>query len=240
MGSSILNADRELTEEMLPFIVYIDDKIEEENLDFEDARESGMVVKYEKYLEKYPSGRFVHEAERLMKEQIERDSWIRAKQTGTTKGFYHYISIYPNGSYVMEAQEEISKIDKQAYDKALAGKSQKSLNEYLQSFPKGEFRGEVEEKLKEQIEEDTFSVAGQSGRLNDYINYVDEYPTGRFLREANNKIEEMLYSSGTNAFESKDFYQAKVFFDQYESRFPGGRFIVDVQKKLKKCNRKSK
>lgn len=235
-----ISEEKDLTDSMLPYIVLIDDKIREENQLFEDAKNHKSVAAYQRYLESYPYGRFTHEVQELLKKQKEEDSWLEAQRSHTIQGYTSYVARNPNGTYVDKAREAIALLDFAAYEKSAAENTQESLNWYLNGFPDGQYRADVKEKLAVRIEYDLYYQARNSGKISDYIAYVESYPAGRYVAEANQEIEEGLYNSGNEAFSAKNYHRAKTFFDRYETRFSNGRYIHDVRKKMKKCNRKIK
>src|SRR5690554_244727 len=101
-----LSENKELTEEMLPYIVLIDDKIREENNLFQFAKNEKSVTGFKKYLEKYPNGRFLHEAKRLLENQYEVDAWELAQQTAIIPAYTEYMVAYPKGGHVDTARED--------------------------------------------------------------------------------------------------------------------------------------
>lgn len=235
-----LDAESSLVDEMIPYIVLIDDSIREEDDFFNRAKENKSVEDYQAYLEKYPNGRFRHEAERLMKIQVEDDAWTEAQNKGTVEGYYEYITIYHNGNYVADARENIAALDLKAYTEATTEHTQESLNNYLDSYSLGEYREDVEKKLKERIEYDVYLQAKSTNDIEDYIVYVEEYPEGKYAIAANQEIEEGLYVLGNAAYDAKNYHRAKTYFTKYVSRFPDGIYVVDIHKKLKKSERKTK
>lgn len=234
-----LSENKELTEEMLPYIVLIDDKIREEDELFQFAKNEKSVERFNEYIQKYPNGRFLHEANQLLEIQYEVDAWELAQQTATISGYFDYISAYPKGTHAATAREAIAALDYEAYTEAATENTQVSLNYYLDTYPKGEYRSDIEEKLTRRIEYDIYMHAKKTDNLDDYITYVEQYPEGIYTAVANEEIEEALYNFGNAAYDVKNYGRAKLYFDRYVTRFPNGLFIVDVQKKLKKCNRKA-
>lgn len=235
-----ISEDKELTEEMLPYIVLIDDEIREEEAFFQQARSKKSVGEYKNYIQKYPYGRYHHEVKQLMKAQQEEDAWTEAQESETMQGYYEYISAYPEGKNVAAANEMIASLDYDFYTEATTENTQTSLNYYLDNYPKGEYHAEIEEKLERRIEYDIYMHAKKTNNLDDYIIYVDQYPDGIYTSAANQEIEDELYELGSTAYDSKNYQRAKTYFDRYQARFSNGLYIVDVQKKLKKCNRKVK
>ena len=233
-----LSKNNELTEQMLPYIVLIDDKIREENDLFQFAKNEKSVERFNEYIQKYPNGRFLHEANQLLEIQYEVDAWELAQQTATISGYFDYVSAFPQGTHAATAREAIAALDYEAYTEAATENTQVSLNYYLDTYPKGEYRTDIEEKLTRRIEYDIYMHAKKTDNLDDYIAYVEQYPEGIYTGVANEEIEEALYNFGNTAYATKNFSRAKLYFDRYQLRFPNGLFIVDVQKKLKKCNRK--
>lgn len=173
--------DNELTEQMLPYIVYIDDEIREEKQLFENAKNLKSVEEYSIYLKKYPNGRYQQEVNRLLKEQQEEDDWLTAKNLGTIDGFKDYIAAYPGGKHVTKANENIASLDYEFYTEAITENTQKSLNHYLNTYSEGTYRSEVEVKLEKRIEYDIYIQAKKTDNLEDYIAYVDEYPKNTLL-----------------------------------------------------------
>lgn len=235
-----LDSDKSLKEEMFTYIVMIDDKIQEEEQFFENAKNTKSVYEYNLYLQRYPNGRYTHEVNNLLKAQLETDEWAEAQRLATTASFKTYLKQYPNGRYSTQAWENINNLDRTAFQQATSENTQESLNYYLDNFPEGKHRKEVNDKLLERIEYDLFMKAKNSKDIENFIEYTNVYPEGKYVNEANEEIENGFYTLGNTAYDSKNYHRAKNYFSKYVQRFPEGVYVVDVQKKLKKAEKKAK
>lgn len=146
---------------------------------------------YEDYIERYPNGSHVREAENrieaLRKEEEDR-VWNKAKKVGDYK---EYISKYPNGRYSSEAivaQREVE--NKRDDDTFYACKTIAQFSDYLKNYPVGRHHEEAEAKLEELKAEDD-KVWNACKTKKDCMNYLAEHATGQHIQDAKALIEKL-------------------------------------------------
>lgn len=235
-----LDSEEALKQEMFLYIVEIDERIYEDDRDYNEAKDSKSIPALQAYLSKYKKGRYRVDAQKLLDRLTEDAAWDKATTAGTIEAYKEYIIHYPSGKYVSIATETIASIDKDGYLTAIEENTQESLSDYLRNFPHGEYVREIEDKLAERIEYDTYMRAKHSGLVEHFEEYVRSYPEGKYASDANNEIELGYYNLGNTAFDNKDFQKARGYFSRYALKFPEGLYISEVLKKLKKAERKTK
>lgn len=66
---------------------------------------------YSEYLQAFPAGNMVQEAERRMTEAKEEEMWQYASQNDKQSLYEHYLSIYPQGKYHFDAESRLRELE---------------------------------------------------------------------------------------------------------------------------------
>ena len=234
-----LNPDTQLAEyqEMVKLEKEVENKIQEEEQLFANAKYNKSVSEYQSYLEQFPYGKYRSEVQVLLSKQKDENAWQKAKKNGSIAAYYNYLKKYPDGKYANTATANIKVLDKEAYENAVSEGTQQSLNYYLFHYPRGEYRDIVKRKLDEKIEYDVYMHARNHNYIEDYEDYIKKYPQGKYASEVNRVIENYYYKSGNRELSSKNYYKAYNYYNTYLSKFPYGSYNEEVRKKRKKSEK---
>ncbi|EPR74668.1 hypothetical protein ADIWIN_0307 [Winogradskyella psychrotolerans RS-3] len=172
--------------------------------------------------------------------QEEEDLWSKSREINTVKSYYEYLNPYPSGKYATTATSEIKTLDKQAYDKAISLGSQESLNYYLNTYKKGEYRDAVRIKLNEKIEYDVYMYARANNYIENYETYINRYPKGKYATEVNEIIKKSYFKFANDGYKDKNYTKAISYYSKYIHNYPYGKDIDQANKGLKKANKKSR
>ncbi|MEM1412579.1 MAG: SUMF1/EgtB/PvdO family nonheme iron enzyme, partial [Pseudomonadota bacterium] len=140
------------------------------------AQAEGSLAAFERYLEEFPDGRYVIEADALA--SVQRTAEAAAA----------------------EAQAEADRIDGEAFTRALAAGTTAALDDYLTAFPGGRH---VEEALQAKaaienaaLDDAAWAAAQASDERSAYEAYVSAFPRGRHLAEALAAVERLTLRPG--------------------------------------------
>jgi hypothetical protein len=109
--------------------------------EWRDAATSGTVEAIRLYLDHFPNGIHVPDAQRALK-KADESAWADASDIGTTASFKQYLSRFPNGAYANQVVARIAQLDRQEVDEkawstALVSGSREAFDGYLKTFPSG-------------------------------------------------------------------------------------------------------
>ena len=109
---------------------------------------------------------------------------------------------------------------------------------YLESYPDGKYRADVENRLEGFRDDGAFQIAKDANTEESYNKYKNNYPTGNHVNEANEAIkeikeeEEKLYTACTTVKRGKKTVN-KEKCEEYLEKYPNGKYVVDVNSLLK-------
>ena len=162
---------------------------------------------HEDYLQKYPDGIYVKEAEA----RIEELSFNIAARTNTKDAYRDFIKKYPQGKHYKEAIDGIEALD---FNVALAEDTPESFKKFLMTYPDGEFA----QTAKKRIEELAFEDAKTKDTINAYKEFATEYPGSHLAITAKNLIE-------TGYFESASKKGTVKAYKEYITLYPDGSHL---------------
>jgi class 3 adenylate cyclase len=118
-----------------------------------DVASTGTVEAITQYLQRFPDGHHVADAQRLLK-KTDESAWADAADVGTTTAFARYLSQFPQGAHGPQAKARIAELEHQAVDDgawstALIGGSKEAFNEYLKAYPSGIHVAEASARISE-------------------------------------------------------------------------------------------
>lgn len=182
------------------------------------------LTKLQEYIQKYPNGLFYDQAINLKETRIndEKAFWKQAVREREVHLFKKYIDIYrDDGSHLKEAANNIKDIE-------LWNSLQDTLldyENYLNSFDDGLFVKEVEEKRKSYIENEDkkWNKATEKLTIDSLTEYKEQYPTGRYIAEADITIREI---STWEALKEKNNIES---CNEYLKQFKYGFFRVEAE-----------
>ncbi|MGY5851455.1 outer membrane protein assembly factor BamD [Salegentibacter sp. F14] len=235
-----LNPDQNLVEyqEIVKIDRQVDIKVKEDQELYESAKNTRSVTEMERYLSKFPHGKYREEVKILLATQRDENAWQIAKSDYNTRAYELYITKFPEGIHAQEANSKITKWDEQAFNEAKDKGTQAALNYYLRNFPNGEHRSQISSLLTERKEEDAYA-ATNSGNLGDFEAYIRKYPNGKYSSQINKAIEDYLFEKAENLYDHRFYISAIDEYQAYINRFPNAENINTAQRKLRKAEKKA-
>ncbi len=147
----------------------------------------------EKYLERYPTGRFRDEIQQVL-------AYEDFRTADTISEYRSYLDTYPSGPWGTEVR---TKLQKALFEQAEEAASVEAYEEFLREFSSGEYAKQARNNL------DTvhFRNAGSQG-VRGYQRYLRLYPYGKHAQQARNRIDELDFKSArkTGTVESYQGY----------------------------------
>ncbi|MDX2285871.1 MAG: SUMF1/EgtB/PvdO family nonheme iron enzyme [Bacteroidia bacterium] len=157
-----------------------------------DAKRQRTIAAYERYLARYPRGRYAAEANRRIAELREDHLWAEAQQQGTIAAYERYIERYPAGRYASEASRRIAELrEDELWAEAQRQRTIAAYERYLARYPRGRYAAEANRRIAELREDELWAEAQQQGTIAAYEQYIDRYPTGRYASEANRWMDDL-------------------------------------------------
>lgn len=176
-----------------------DPKQDEEQRLFEEAQRKNTIKDYDAYLTRYPQGKYVTQAN-TRKEQLLYD---QARNTNTVESYNAYLRDYPNGRYAKQVEERRS---------SLWGQRIRELDTIIANA-----RNEKEDLL--------FSQAQRSNTLNDYDQFINEYPNSPLVPQAVTAIFN-IFRERNDLLAFEDFLQNHPKYEQYLSNADRDRIVL--------------
>ena len=167
----------------------------------------------------------------LVKSLVGIKDWWRAK-TEIAK----YYNLNPNTK--LAEYQEIVGLEKEVKSKIneeeklyLMVKNSKSVSEYqvyLDQFPYGKYRNEVQVLLSKQKDENAWQKAKKNGSIASYYNYLKKYPEGKYANTATANIKAM----DKEAYENAVSEGTQQSLNYYLNNYPRGEYRDIVKRKL--------
>lgn len=159
--------------------------------DWEEARAADTKAAYERFLEKYPEGRFSEEAQSRLTKLREPDEWRTAKSSGKQRDLRLFLEKYPSGRYASMAQQELTRLEEEegvSWKSASQKDSVKAYQLYLESYPEEQHADVARAGLDElEDESDWRRAVADDG----YQEYLEKHPEGRHADNAREKVEKL-------------------------------------------------
>jgi hypothetical protein len=111
-----------------------------ESGDWDAAQSDNTVAAYEQFIEKYPAGEFVAEAQR----KIESLYLEKARAAGTIEAFEEFMTRFPDGSFTREAKTGILTIEA---GKARSAGTASAYADLVSQYSEGELASKAEELI---------------------------------------------------------------------------------------------
>lgn len=155
-------------------------------------------------------------------------------------------SLLDNTEFQLKKKSLEDEADHQGYLKALDENTIESFNEYLEAFPNGNYKEEIESKITELLKNENDTDSNNVNEEEIYFNqsiksksryalqsYLKKYPDGKYVTEVNSELKKI-----NNIQEQKEWDKAKslntivsiqIFIDKY----PNSRHIGSAKMKIK-------
>lgn len=204
-----------------------------------NARTIDTVASYTAYLERYPQGNFIDEAQQRLN-ALDDAAWQSALEANTLEAYRGYLEDFPLGLHVPEAQQLIDRLeagiaaiaaaDKAAFEDARKRDTVAAYDGYLAAYPDGAFVDEAKERRRAALEisrdEEAYAAAKRLGTRKAYQSYVDRFPKGQYVAEALTMLDKLTSRVGDVMQDCKACPQVVILpkgsFDMGAA--PGDRF----------------
>ena len=192
---------------------------------WEKAKKEHTVHGYNKFDDAYPNSRYSQDALNAIKELEEEASWQKALRFNKLSYFKEYKREYPHGKYRSEADLRIKAImdanrEPAFWKRTTQQHTIKAYEAYLDQYPEGVYveeaqsllaelqKAEQEQRAKEQAllqkEDQRWEEALGEDSENAYQTYLDDYPEGRYVDEAQKGLEKLKALERQAAEERKE------------------------------------
>jgi hypothetical protein len=84
---------------------------QEEDNAWNNAQAQNIVLSYSEYLDKYPNGKYILDAENKISQLEDENTWNNAQIQNTILSYSEYLNTYPNGKYTLEAKNKKSQLE---------------------------------------------------------------------------------------------------------------------------------
>jgi class 3 adenylate cyclase len=118
-----------------------------------DALSIRTIQALTEYLDHFPNGRHVADAQRNLK-KVDESTWIDVVDIGTIAALNQYLSQFPEGAHVTQAAARVAELQRQAADEkawsaAVIGGTKEAFNQYVKTLPSGIHAKEAFERISE-------------------------------------------------------------------------------------------
>jgi TIR domain len=116
-----------------------------------DATTADTVQAFRRYLNRFPAGTHVAEAQERIRTADDK-SWAEAAGVGTVAALSQYLEQFPDGVHATQARGRMAELesnaaDERAWSEAVKAGTIASFNDYLTAFPAGAHRAEAQHRL---------------------------------------------------------------------------------------------
>ena len=179
----------------------INEKLEDDDKAFEQAKSKGMIEEFNEYLIKYPSGRHIEEARNRLKQARDDAAFEQARSVGTSAAYRVYLSKFEKDEsrHVEKARElQAMAREKEVYEKAKSIANAEAYDIYLSIYPNGQYTKEVVRLHDDAM----FEQAKSKGTQVAYRNYLLRYPEGIHNGDAQQLMDEVVDNEAFEVAES--------------------------------------
>lgn len=155
---------------------------------YKHASNLGTVEGLKTYVAEYSTGRFVPEARAAIQNiEVFQPAWQTAQELDNEEGYERFLRDHPAAPQVDKAARAIADIKaaRIAEEKAEAERIAKEEEERIARAAAHEA---AKAEAKARAESESWTRAMRRGRLSDYKSYIQTYPEGEHIKEAEEKI----------------------------------------------------
>ena len=179
-------------------------------------------------------------------------AWVKALEKDTLEGYREYLEAFPKGKHADDAQAEIDAYDNKAWASAEQRNTLAGYEDYLEAWPEGlhadkareriaEIKAQAEARAKDAAERAAldkthWEASARENTLDSYGRYLIQHPTGKYVEEAQKRIEQIKADQASaaaiaadeaawNAAKSANTTNA---YQQYLNSFPQGAYAAQA------------
>jgi len=195
-----------------------------EKMAFDFAKAENTMSAYNRFIEQYPHSKYRKEASALFDAMWDEQMYASAQNTGSIEAYESFIRRSFGDRYIEEARTKLEELYR---DRAV---HQRKPELYLRKYPDGRFVGDVQaikdaqqtaEEIQNQYNElESFVEAGNTGTIDAWQNYLDQFPEGAHAQEAVEEIEKLVYEQALGA----------MIPSSYINRYPQGAYADQMHR----------
>ena len=215
-------------------------KIIKERNAFNLAKDVNTSISYQKFLKKFPTGKYSSEALKLRtaaEELDEKNAFEKARNENTSTSYQAYMDIYPSGEYYFQAsdlRDQANELDeKKAFEKARKNNTSISYQNFLKKFPGGKYSSKalkLRTAAEELEEKNTFEEARNEDTSTSYQAYMDKDTNGTYYYEALRISDQANELDEKNAFEKARQENTSSSYQTYLDKYPKGNYYYEALK----------
>ncbi|MBI1339663.1 TIR domain-containing protein [bacterium] len=212
------------------------------------AQDLNVEAAYTAYLENYPTGAFVGDANAALSRfaddrrkvadaESAAAAWQQATDAGTVAAYEQFLAAWPASDYADDARSELQRLNKAADDSAWndakAANAVASYRKYLADQPNGAYRTEAEASITaleaeartkaetETADRAAWAAAQRTNTAAGYASYLRAYPSGLFARQAR-AAGDRLTTEAEDQQAADQIAQAKALVARFTSSVDAG------------------
>jgi hypothetical protein len=118
------------------------------NYEWSQATTINTIAAYQEYLNRYPNGVHVVDAQSRIAALQDEGAWNKAQVASTVEGYQQYLSSEPNGTHAQAAQDEITSRERAAaWRSAQTTNTAQAFQDFLAKYPSGLEADQAHNKL---------------------------------------------------------------------------------------------
>ena len=149
-----------------------------ENMSWEKAVSINSMMSYQNYLDNYPEGKYLVEAEN----KIEYFIYEKAKKEDTEESYNMYLRKYPEGKWVTEIE---NRQEPKIWERINSKNNEYSYNWYLKKYTLGSFHTVEAYKIREELIWQRLKNSNDKDKLREYL---ELYPQGKYAAYIEGRI----------------------------------------------------
>ena len=198
-----------------------------------EAENKNTVQSFRKYIDSFPSGRFLGIA-RAKIDSLDEFLWERIKSENTIETFEEYLIIFPQGKYSNQVRLKIQLIgEKTEWEITKKLDTKESYLAYLKIYPDGKYADEAKTMLKKigdlKREKSAWEYANKIQSIKNFEDFINKYPHSKKALIAKQKIQSLIEESAWKDTKYKDTQEAYL---NYLISYPNGKFVQLAKSKI--------
>lgn len=183
------------------------------------------------FIDNHPKSRHMEVVLNLKDSLIEDKAWQNAVDVDSYRAYKDFIASYPESSHHGEASKRMRIIkEMETFSNAIDCNCMDSLDYFLETYPASEFRDIVVHLKENLIDSMAWVSAMNQYTTEDFENYIDAFPNGRYIDSAQQEIFHItVVQPKWDSVTSIDNLQG---YQSYLDQLPDSRFAGAAKLKI--------
>ena len=153
---------------------------------------SSSATDFQRYLDRWPTGRYASEARSRLTNLRETQAWAAIAVSSSPADFEGYLQRWPTGRYASEARSRLTGLrDSRAWNAIAVSSSPADFEGYLQRWPTGRYASEARSRLMSLRDSRAWNAIARSTNPADFLNYRRRFPNGAYVARARSREAEL-------------------------------------------------